>query len=185
MREDKNSTSGHTVIEMVVITGIIVTVSALLLINFSGLNETVALNRSTWELGLALRKTQNMALAVTEVVVPPPPAVGVRLSTLNPATYFTFADQNGDNIYTSPSEIKIGADMVFERGVKIYRITGQRNNEYSTVHVLFSAPEAVMVIADENGESIGNKIDVELISPSGTLTRTLTVWTTGQITFQQ
>ena len=176
-------------VEMVVILAIITAVSAVVLFSFTGLNEGTSLNRSVRELALAARQAQNMSLAVTQLEIgsPPapqiPPAVGIRLSTEDPERYFLFADLAPvDNRYTGIEEKIENTEKTLERRIKINRITDDDDDDYSAVHIIFVAPEATVVISDEDGEIIsGEKIDIELISPSGNLIKTLTVWLSGQI----
>src|SRR3989344_616379 len=77
--------AGFTLTEIVVITSIITTVSATVLVSFGGLNDGVALNRAAREFALALRQAQSTALGVTaagsSAVIPP--YAGVRVSTVS------------------------------------------------------------------------------------------------------
>jgi len=186
---EKKTPAGYTMVEMVVILAIITGISGIVLFSFTGLNEGASLNRSIRELALAIRRAQNMSLAVTQLEVgsPPtsqiPPAVGVRLSTQDPERYFLFADLAPvDNRYTGVGE-KIGnTETLFERRVKINRIRGDGGSPHTTVHILFTAPEANITFSDDAGAVIpGEKIEIELISPSGDLVRTITVRLSGQI----
>lgn len=179
-------------VEMVVILSIITAVSGVALFGFTGLNEGTSLNRSVRELALAARQAQNMSLAVTQLEIGSPstpqipPAVGIRLSTGDPERYFLFADLTpADNRYTGIEEKIENTEKTFERRIKIRRIIDGNNSFYSVIHIIFVAPEATVVISDENGAIIsGEKINIELISPSSNLIKTLTVWLSGQISIK-
>src|SRR3989344_2647880 len=115
---------GFTMAEMVIILSIMTVISAIVLFSFTGLSERGAITRSTRELALALRSTQGMALAVTqvEVGVTPvkkiPPAVGIKFirGTNN---YRIFADlKPRDNKYTGGDE-NIGEARTMEKSVRI------------------------------------------------------------------
>lgn len=183
---------GYTMVEMVVLLAIVTAVSSVVLFSFTGLSEGTALTRSARELALAIRQAQNMSLAVTQLTVgsPPtaqiPPAVGIRLSISEPNTYFLFADLPvGDNRYSGLSEIVPGTQITFERRVKINRIIDESGNAKSLAHIIFAAPEATMLITDANGSSsLGEKIDIELTGPSGTLKRTIMVRISGQVSIK-
>ena len=133
-----------------------------------------------------------MSLAVTQIEVgsPPapqiPPAVGVRLSTADPERYFLFADLGPlDYRYTGDSEKIQNTENIFDRRVRINRLADDNGTNYSATHILFTAPEANLVISDGNGAVIpGEKIDIELASPSGNLTKTITVRLSGQISIK-
>lgn len=180
---------GYTMVEMVVILSIVTAVSSVVLFSFTGLSEGAALNRSARELALAIRQAQNMSLAVTQISVgsPPvaqiPPAVGIRLNTGEPNIYFLFADlPNVDNKYSGESEKIPGTQITFERRVKINRILDESGTSKPLVHIIFAAPEATEIITDSAGSAtLGEKVDIELVSPSGTLKRTITVRISGQV----
>lgn len=176
--------SGFTMVEAVVMLGILTAVSAVVLFSFTGFNEGAALNRSARELALSIRKAQNMSLAVTQVptVNGPkiPPAVGLKLSTLTPSTYFLFADMVRDNKYTASDDAKIGNDTTLERGIRVDSLKDKDGVAHATAYVIFSAPEATTFLGDDNGGSIGDKLDVSLKTPAGQI-RTITVRTSGQI----
>src|SRR3989344_5941766 len=174
---------GFTMVEIVVMLSIITAISGIVLASFTGLNESSSTNRSSRELALAIRRAQNMSLAVTQIEAgsPPtsqiPPGIGVRLDSTDPTKYFLFADLAPANFKYNGTEEKITTtETIFERRVKINRMVGEAGQEYSTIHVVSPAPEATLFITNESGVAIsGDKIDVELISPSGQLKKTVTI----------
>lgn len=179
-------------IEIVVMLAIITALSVIVLFNFTGFNEGAALNRSIRELALALRRAQNMSLSVTQITIgiPPipriPPAVGILL-VKNQSSYFLFADlEPRDNKYTDNSE-KIGNDEIMERNIKISSMTDDNGTEYNNIHIIFVAPEAVVILSDNNGIDLTkavppiNTINIKLTTPSGKLNKTINVRTSGQI----
>ena len=181
--------SGFTMVEIVVMLGIITMLSTIVLTNFTGLNEGAAIERAAQELAVNIRRTQNDSLAVVQYnpLNPPPLAVGVRISTIaqENTSFFRFADTVRDNKYTNPASPaeKIGDTTTFVRGIKIGAITNQDGQNQSIVHIMFAAPEATIALTDANGISIGQKIDIILQAPSGQ-TRKITVRTSGQINVQ-
>lgn len=186
-----NKSAGFTMVEVVVMLSIITAISGIVLASFTGLNEGAILTRSSRELALAIRRAQNMSLAVTQLEVgsPPtpqiPPAVGLFLSLADQSRYFLFADlAPADFKYAGESE-KIGnTEGVFERGVRINRMVGS-SGPYTSLHILFSAPEAILRLTDAAGVEIpDDAVDVELTTPSGQLKRTLTIRVSGQISIK-
>lgn len=182
---------GFTMVEVVVVLSIITIISTVVLVSFTGLNESGVINRSGRELALGVRRAQNMSLAVTQISVgsPPtnqiPPAVGVRFSTLSSESnsFFLFADLDPrDNKYTDASEKIIDSTVTFERAVKINKISSKSGQQYSIAHIIFTAPEATAALTDQDGGVIpGGEINVELISPSGNFKKTVSVRESGQI----
>lgn len=177
-------------VEMVVMLSIVTIISAMVLFSFTGLSEGGALNRSARELALSLRRAQDMALVVNQadVGIPPvsqiPPAVGLKLSR-GVTDYKIFADLNPrDNKYTGNNE-DIGSPQVLEKNTRIsvliYYDTFGSPQPIAAAYVIFAAPEATMGIFDENGNSLGERLDIELITPSGGTTKTIMTRTSGQI----
>jgi len=183
-------------VEVVVMMAIIVTISGMVLVSFTGLHEGTALNRAARELALAIRKVQNTSLAVTQVDTRAgpkiPPAVGIRL-TQGTRVFILFADLTRDNKYdpSVPSEdpdARIGDEQIFEGGVKVKSLAAidvLGNPQIAAgAHIIFAAPEAAVFIADQDGIALGDTLKIELASASGRVTKTVTVRTSGQVSIR-
>ena len=176
-------------VEVVVMLMIITAVSATVLVGFGSTRESASLNRSSRELALAIRRAQNMSLAVTQIDTSAgpkiPAAVGLYLER-GRETYFLFADLARDNKYDA-SDVKImgNQDLAFERGVRIkslvYYDDAGRRQTLPIAHIIFAAPEAEMKLSDINGAPLGELMEVELGTLSGQLSKTITVRISGQI----
>lgn len=187
---------GFTMVEVVVMMSIITIISAVVLVSFTGLHEGAAINRSARELALAIRKAQNMSLAVTQIetLAGPriPPAVGMRFAE-NGETYFSFADFNRDNRYgdelpEDERDVRLAIDAIFEGGVRIrsaayYDSFGTRR-QAPLLYVVFAAPEATVTISGADGVSLGDHAEIVLATRSGQLTKTVSVRTSGQISIK-
>lgn len=176
---------------------IITIISAVVLVSFTGLHEGAAINRSAREMALALRRGQNMSLAVTQIDTNAgpriPPAVGVRFDA-GSSRYFLFADLTPDNSYrpdvvadTGDAKL-VGGETTMEGGVSVRSLTVYDTfgtpRTVAAAHVLFLAPEASAVISDAAGASLGDTIRIELASGSGQLTKRITVRTSGQVSIR-
>lgn len=191
-------TEGFTMFEIVVMLGIVTAISTVVLFSFTGLNEGVALNRSVREIALAFRKAQNMSLAVTsvETSLGPriPKAIGVRLSLTDPQRYFVFADLNTDGKWDIVNDAKIGNNYeTFLRGIKIVALECRNSSPppiYTPcpsppiIHIIFTSPEATLVITDTNGADAGDIVNIRFGKPTGSDTKTVTVRTSGQISIK-
>ncbi|MFY9463084.1 MAG: hypothetical protein WAP52_02780 [Candidatus Sungiibacteriota bacterium] len=187
---------GFTMVEVVVMMTIMVTISGMVLVSFTGLHEGSALSRAVRELALAIRKVQNTSLAVTQVNTNAgpkiPSAVGLRL-TQGASVYVLFADLTRDNKYDTSvilddPDARIGDDQIFERGVKVKSLTyTDALNNPATVavaHIIFAAPEAAVFIGDQDGNTLGDILKIELTAASGNVTKTVTVRTSGQVSIR-
>lgn len=184
--------AGYTAIEFLVVISIMITISAIVLLGFGVLNDSVALNRSARDLAVVLRRAQNMALAVTNVSAignEVPPAVGIQL-TKGAVTYLLFADRAGtrDNKYGS-SDGELIQSFRFDRNVIVSKFLNVDGDEFSPaggiLNVIFFAPEADLRITDVtcnfSCDPKWAKVDIVFRSPSGK-EKTITVRESGQIT---
>jgi hypothetical protein len=183
-------------VEMVVMMAIIVVISGMVLVGFTGLHEGSALNRAVRELALSIRGVQNTSLAVTQIDTRAgpkiPAAVGIRLMQGSPA-YTLFADLTRDNKYdtsviSDEPDARMGDDRMFEGGIKVSSLTyvDALNNprQVSVAHIIFAAPEASVLVTDQDGAALGDTLVIELQGVSGTLKKTVTVRTSGQISIK-
>ncbi len=182
---------GFTGVEMLVTITIITAISAIILVSFVGLREGAALNRSARELALAIRRVQNMSLAVTQVDTADgpliPPAVGIQLAR-DAQTYLTFADVAHDHSYNPDlDDSLIGTPGRFEGGVRVQTlkyVEESAERESPLAHIVFDAPEAEVFLTDEEGESLGEILRITLVTPSGRLSKDIAIRTNGQVSIK-
>lgn len=181
---------GYTAIEIVIVASIMMMISAIVLVGFGGLNDSVAVNRSARDLAVSLRRAQNMALAVTGIpaignVVPP--AVGVEL-TIGSSVYYMFADRNDivspNNFRYDPASERI-QETTFDRGARVKEFRVAEGSPFTPpgnkLNIVFSAPEANPDITDGDGAGTPpDAVDIILESPGGK-TKMITVRESGQI----
>lgn len=171
---------------MLVVVAIITLLSVSTVANFTALGDTAVLERSARELGLAIRKAQNAALAVsvfTQTGTAPPPAVGIQV-IVGGGNYIYFGDKNNNGAFDLSGSEFI-SQTVFERNGKVGRIinaSGNALNPGEVVNIVFSAPEATMHFYSSGGGAPlpDAKMDIELKALSGPV-RTVSVRDTGQI----
>jgi type II secretory pathway pseudopilin PulG len=206
-RPDPRAAGGYTMVEIVVILAILTFISAILLSAFPSFNEGAALFRSQREVGVALRRAQNNALAVAKVEVTYadgtkamliPGQTGVNFNLANPSEYFMFADLNEDGAYTTAADAKIGGVLKLPRGLKFLQFKAGTNPNpvlnlsLPEVNVLFAPPEAKILFgfSDEFGnsgildENLFGLLKIDIEAPNSKLTRNVTVRTTGQVSLE-
>ena len=176
---------------------IVTIISGIVLVSFTGLHEGAAINRSARELALAVRRAQNMSLAVTQIDTPLagpriPPAIGMRFAQ-DAQTYVSFGDFNRDNRYGNElpgdeRDVRVVTDAVFEGNVKIksvaYYDAFNQRQAIPVLHVIFAAPEAAVTIAGADGAPLGDLAEIELVTASGQLTKRILVRTSGQVSIR-
>ena len=183
--------NGFTLMEAMVVLAIITMLSAVTLISFTGVNDAITLRKERFQVALAIREAQNMALAVKLIAGGiTAPAYGVRFSTVagSSSTYFIFADSNNNRVYDS-GETKIGGDSItgdrtMEKGIKVSVLTPQSGSPPPVAYITFASPEAEARMADGSGTPLGEWLEITLANRSGTLTARIRIRTSGQVTLR-
>lgn len=183
---------GFTMVESVIVLGIIVLVASLLLVGFPSLTQRINLQRASQRLALSLRKAQNMALAVRQVERldgsrTVPPAFGISLELASPASYRIFADlQPRDGLYDSDDDI-IMETVTLEPGITLQKLVsdlGGGEVERAALNITFTVPEAGMEIRSTDTGTVGESAEIVLITRDGAA-RNVVVRTSGQIHVQR
>lgn len=178
------SVAGFSLMETMVVLSIIMLLSTMTLVSFSGVNDAVALRRERFKLALAIREAQNASLSVRQITGGvTAPAYGVRMG-VNDDTYFLFADIAGNNVYDWGVDPQIGNERKFEGGIKIDSMAGQLISSPSVANAVFASPEADARLFQGAGEDIGVWLEITLANRSGLLTSRLRVRTSGQVTLR-
>lgn len=191
--------AGFTMIEIVIMLAILTFVSGILLTSVPGFNEDAALVRAQQELALNFRRAQNIAFSVAEVTLTDgsrvaPSRIGLHFDVQTPGEYFFFIDGDNNNLYKDPpdpcppgiescADQKIDPAFTFQQGVRFNpagAFYNQGGSTESKVNVVFSAPEAKVVIYNGEG-NIGGTVCLELKTLNLDLKRAVRVRTSGQI----
>lgn len=134
---------GFTLVELLVVIGIIAVISAIVFANYRQGEKQFGLQRSSYSLVQDIRSAQNMAMGARTVGGTVPEGYGVHLSLAAPDQYILFAD-NGDGLYgTGDTDIDT---LYLETGITITNLsTG------GTLTVVFSPPDPSVLISGNEG----------------------------------
>jgi len=150
---------GFTLIEMMVVVGIIVFITALSFASYREGQSQYALQLSAQKLASDLRNAQNMALSTVTGNGEPAPAGGYGIYFNNSAgknsAYTLFADTNINTtdpdlpayVY-SDQDTKLG-DTDLKKGVEIGNISLTQNNtavDTTSAYVIFTPPDPIITI---------------------------------------
>ena len=195
--------AGLTLIELLVVISIMMTMTAVVFVNYRPGNQQLALNRSASKLAQDIRRAQEMAMSSAEVngVVPdgigvlialeagPPPPLGIEKSRFK---YYIYADFNEDKKF-SGTIVDTLIDIVdFEPGVLVQTIkidgimpvpaTLQRH------YIYFMPPDPEVTILKRLGAvaagstEIGSWVDIILtLETDSSKTKTVVVNSAGLI----
>lgn len=175
-------------VEIVVMLGILAFVSAILLTTFPGFNEGALAVKSEQEIALAIRRVQNIAVSVAEVEVTlsggskirlVPQSIGVYFNLAVPDQFLMFADLDGDNRY-GVSDGVMGDPVKLLRGIKFVQFS-DTNGIQTVINITFTAPQADIVISNQETSSGKTFASLTLRTPNQQISKTVSVWKSGQI----
>ena len=135
---------GFTIIELIVVIGIIAFLTALILPNYRQGQESFALQRSATKLAQDLRRAQEMAMSAEEfqACATNPKykyGYGIHLKKIEPDHYVLFADCNGNGDYDFGWD-EIVEDINFEKDVKINKLSK------TSLRITFTPPDPTVSI---------------------------------------
>lgn len=202
-----SSSCGFSLIELLVVTGIIVILSSVLLANNSRFGGTITLQNLAYDIALSIRQAQVYGIAVQRYGAANFGAgYGMHFNTATPATYYFFADallpENG--LYDCPTpgsvcELVPSLSPTIQGGYRISDLCVKASGAPSEscgvqgvqqLHILFKRPEPDALISAGGNScilSLGNCMEsarIILESPRGQ-TISVVVEATGQISVQQ
>jgi len=137
---------GFTLVELLVVIGIISLLTALILPNFRGGESQFALQRSANKLSQDIRRAQQMALSAKECQpcggIFPETGYGIILDNAwSTRQYRLYADTHGKNEFFTPNDT-IVETIDLEKGVIIKEISLPPNT-YSSVSINFKPPDPI------------------------------------------
>lgn len=191
---------GFTLIELVVVVGVMAVVSSLLLANFPRFSKQIAVEREAGKLALALRKAQSLALAVREFnpafnddpfCANPPvrfPGYGVFLDISDSAHYLIYGDASCSKYYeSSPSEEAVETALldgkIYLSSIKGYDAgVCSGGCDLGELSVLYVRPGPAIWIRSEGVDY--NYAEIVLSSSDGTVTKKVVARFTGQVSIE-
>jgi prepilin-type N-terminal cleavage/methylation domain-containing protein len=199
-RVKKSGARGFTLIEMLVVIGIITIVSALVLANNNKFGGRIQLQNLAYDIGLAIREAQVYGISVQRFnnTTSFAPAYGMYFTTNSPTTYLLFGDNTPNGVYD------IGAGELVEQttirsGYTIDQLyatpPGESERAVTTLNITFRRPDPDAYISregdtfsfDANGDYTSGNLNesarIIVRSPRGDLEE-IRVSINGQISVQ-
>ncbi len=134
---------GFTLIELVVVAGIVILMASLILANYQGSQRQQALRRSIHRLAQDLRRAQEMAASSQDFEANAlPGGYGIYLTSAEPKHYLLFANTL-DNQKYDPVDDSIVEDIRLEAGVNITSLSD------SPLSIIFIPPNPIVSIDPE------------------------------------
>lgn len=194
----KRAQKGFTLIEMLVVVGIMVVVSGLILANNNRFGGVVLLQNLAYDMALSIRQAQGYGIAVQRFNSSFSSGYGMHFQIDPPgttqSTYVLFADaiEPADGEYTCPTPGTANCELVQATTIASgYRISslcvrpagGAMQCGASTLDILFKRPEPDAYIRSSLGEDVNESAEIHVQSPRGD-TKVVTIHANGQIAVQ-
>lgn len=195
---------GFTLIELVVVIGVMAVISSLMLANFPRLNKQIAVEREAGKLALALRKAQSYALAVREFnpaftdypfcddPTKQPvkfPGYGLFLGVADPSHYFIYGDVNCSKYYEPLPWEEIMETVNIEGKVLITKIIGfdagscfSGCDDLNELSILYVRPGPAIWIRGDWTDY--NYVEIVLSSSDGQVQKKVVARSTGQVSIE-
>lgn len=174
---------GFTLMELMVVISIFVIISSIILADYPGFSQRVALERTAQEIALSMREAETRALAVRETVEGSGlfPGFGVHFNSATPQEYILFADINSDNVFQTPEEID---HFFIEKSPEIVAVCVNVETNppgdctMSWVDIVYLRPDPTITITTNLGTRTNFTLFIE--TPDG-MQKQVIAWITGQI----
>ena len=192
-----NCKKGFTLIELLVSVSIIGIILTVVLWNFGGFNEKLALSSAAQEMALSIRQTQTYGINVRESAVSSNQfsnAYGIYISSLTPSSYVVYVDSNSNNTYNAGTDVLVET-VSLRNGMTISGVCNNGTSGCTTpsggvganITFLRPNPDARIYFTNSSGVNIaGGPValgKIQLRSPKGTFVYVI-IESTGQITLQ-
>lgn len=175
---------GFTLIEMVVVMGVIAVVSGVILVNNGRFGGQVLLQNLAYDIALSIRQAQVYGIAVQRFNNEYAAAYGMHFSISSPDIYLLFADVTTVNgVYDGTSERVQSSTITSNYGITALRINGCSGTVVSNLDILFKRPDPDAFISAPPLSGLQQSACITVSSPRGD-TKNVIVEVNGQIAVQ-
>lgn len=182
-----------TLIEVLVVIGVVIIIASATLANFPEFSERIGIEQEAGKLALALRKTQSYALAVRQFQGGSGifPSYGVNIAMSDPTHHIIFGDINDSGRFES-LRAELVEKITIGKRIKIFQICGNSQSvpvgpcTLSSADIVYKRPTPTITLIGVDGglPLIYNDIKVVLRSFDGSIQKSVTIWSTGQISIK-
>jgi type II secretory pathway pseudopilin PulG len=177
---------GFGLVELMVSIGIMVTVSAIILVRQSSFNSAILLRGQAYEIALQTREVQMSAVSSSDDMSEGifRSVLGIHFDENNSLQYKIFRDENDDGYDADGSEEYGAQGEIDKRFVvnDIHFIGLVTANNYDAVSVVFERPNFDARFFNSDGQINPTSVEIEIASANDPMVfRTVEITSTGQI----
>ncbi len=184
----KNNNAGFTLVELIVVVAIMVTISSVVLVNYSKFGGTILLRNLVYDVALTIREAQLYGISGRSALgAPSSSGHGIYFDTgAGDNFFYLFIDADGNGVYNSAVTEWIETYTI-EKNYSIEALCVQsapaaEDCTMSRLSILFRRPEPDAIIYASNGGAFNTYSSARIVlrSPRG-YTMSAAVEATGQI----
>jgi prepilin-type N-terminal cleavage/methylation domain-containing protein len=180
------SAKGFSLIEMIVVIGIISLLSTVTLSNYKEVSSQISLENLVQQIALTIRQAQVYGISVVKGTGSVYPSYGVHFDISTPTSFILFIDSNDNRSYDSSENVEM---VTLKNNNIISGIYADKlstscvgANVLSSLDIIFTRPNPDAIFYAFNGSTQYFPSDVEIAVRSlGGMYREANVWLTGQI----
>jgi len=170
---------GFSLVELLVCIAIIAIISGVVLARYRSFDSTILLRNLAYEIALSTREAQVLGVSVRgDLGTGFQDAYGMHFTP--GTTYRLFRDVNDNDVYDPPTDIDISVYTIGQNN-QIRDLCAGTNCSRTSIDVVFRRPDPDALFSITPFAGTPSAVAIVVGPPDGSTTRTVRIWTTGQI----
>jgi len=185
---------GFTVLEMMIVLGIVAMISSVVLANYPAFNERLGVRRAAEDIASSVRQVQAYGLGVKEFGTGSGnfPGYGIYFQRYAgagvPADFYRlYADKDGNKLYNPDGSEEINK-LIIQGNAVVDDICGNQKQAppgicgINSLHIEYLRPQPSVSLQSSSGVFY-NDVEIKIKGPRGTV-KTIVIWFSGQVNIE-